>query len=1451
MDFFPSWLFKVWLHCLLFFVHFCRIGEAVVPGPIVQEPDSFMDPPSWTLPGTPDFVLGAFNPAGISNKFHMLDSIPHGWWHVTESQASKGQQHALRGYLRALSMRSGRNIRCSLGAPAALRPGSDHAGTWTGVLSFGDCPIQQIPCLWPSGEFESGRVLISAACVHGLEIVAATVYLPPRGPTYPNAVALSESLLAPITEELVFGRSGCRAILGDMNCSAGSLQQMELWIQNGWVEVQALMQQMHGVDQRHTCKHATSPDQIWLSPELAALVCNIALWDAFPDHKALLAGIRLPDIRLHEFQWPLPGHVPWDQVNMDKWSSVPSWGSLFGSNQPHVVRGALASVPNGQAPSSSSCPTDCFHKWSHAFERAVSGCIEHAAGRVDKSFYGRGRLTKPVQRRLNAPLLKPHRPGEVAPVSGFLNRAVAAWYKQVRRLQSFCHAAKSSRSAETYESRMALWHSVLEARGFQGSFKLWWPSRPYPHQGSPSVLPALPPDSVNAQLIHDDFLQNFRRFELWQLKRRKESTQAKLQAATKTLFTTVRKPSKPPLDFLVDSHSRNITVVDTVENIIQVPEPFPVSDTAHWTLQGLPARVKPVPTGYQVDSDFALATGQTLTCHHMICNTEVIHGRLRNLWSPRWNKHAEVPSSHWDRVCQYAAETLPESQIVLPPITSQDFRKAAKAFKPAAATGPCGWTRADINHLSDAQIDDILQGYHAIEQGQPWPKQWSVGLIHCLQKRDTSVSVEEYRPITVMSLFYRLFAGIRAGQILAQLSSFAVSMQCGFMKGREAADVWYFIGICLELAAHQAVPLHGLVADLVKAYNTLPRKPVFFCLARLGVPVWFLKAWENHLSHFERFFVVRRCTGDPLTSVTGFPEGCPLACTAMTALDFFWHWAVRTRVPRALPVSFVDNLELLCDDLPSLLAAAAEQDALCHALDLEIDRPRLYAWSSVASGRHELKSRGYNISLADRDLGGQVIYSRQLRNRMLTDRIESVLPFFGRLRKATLPVEVKKLNIKQVLWPRAMHGIEAATLGKGHLRKLRTGVMRALKWDRAGASPWVRLGLFHLDLDPAWQQLWRVISRFRQQCSRNGAIFEWWSNYCAQLQDGRTHGPFGKLQEEINNLGLQLDHEGLLWFSENGYINLRTSSDSLVKQVLRFHFVNWIAQQVQQRQGYEDLDGFDYYLTTSHDHFCTAAEVEQLMIIRDGAFFTNDAISHFDARKSAECPWCQVPDSRMHRYTTCSQYDEIRAQHSDLFSLWEELPDSFKLHGLVPKNPWRLLAWEALAALPDKTADFQFRPQGHTWHVFTDGSCDSPANPEEALASWAVVVADHGPTSAGPLVGVQQTILRAEVTAVLSALLWAAEYVGDLHIWCDNQNAVDNLRHLLLGTGRSEMFEHADLWRKIEALLKVTLATVHVHKVASHTEDEHCTDPIHDFARPVSRANEKGEFCGNFCWYQD
>ena len=181
--------------------------------------------------------------------------------------------------------------------------------------------------------------------------------------------------------------------------------------------------------------------------------------------------------------------------------------------------------------------------------------------------------------------------------------------------------------------------------------------------------------------------------------------------------------------------------------------------------------------------------------------------------------------------------------------------------------------------------------------------------------------------------------------------------------------------------------------------------------------------------------------------------------------------------------------------------------------------------------------------------------------------------------------------------------------------------------------------------------------------------------------------------------------------------------------------------------------------------------------------------------------------------------------------MWDQLPRSFRLTGLVPQNPWKWLVWEALEALPNRAKEYAFMPTGNVWNVFTDGTCSDPHCMEESLAAWSTVVQGRGTLSCGVLPGVQQTILRAEFFAVYSAINWVAGFHGDLHLWVDNQNVVDHLRDLRRGVVDAGGFEQFDLWDKIQSLLPVAVCDIYVHKVASHTTEGSSCEVHADFAR--------------------
>ena len=1401
---------------------FFRIGEATVPGPAQAVPTSFIEKPPWALGGTPEFCIGTGNPSGLCNKLHTLDHMPRGWFHLAETQCSKHQQSQVQGYLKALSSRTGRTIRSCMGAPAPLRSGSVSSGAWTGVMNYGDCHLRQVPTFWPSGEYQSGRAMTTVAHIGGMQITSATVYCPARGPTFTNAPALAEELLQPISEAIVFGRSGPRIICGDFNCEPGSLQQMKVWQSLGWVEAQSLIHQWHDITPTATCKGATMPDQIWCSPEIIKMISNIAVWNVYPDHAMLLIGLQLLDSPRASLQWTLPGHIPWSAVNLDRWTSETETGSVFPASVwpvgcQHMP--STLSVDGLRAQDS----TTAFRQWSSRFDQSVNRCMQHDTATADRSYFGRGQLTQPKLRSCQMPVPKHSRPGEVEQSCGFLNRSTARWYKQLRRLQSYLHAARSSRAQENFADRAAQWNSIKRAAGFECGFIQWWLRRPIQLQGTPRVIPEYPPDEVIAALIFDDFQQNYRRYESWQLQRRRDSCQSKLLTTTRGLFAATRKPPTDTLDCLEDKVSQKISVVDAHRNLVSVPEAFPSQDVTHWTLQDQPAIVKVVDSHYEIQSDLLLVDNQTLSCHVAVHDTGVIHDRLLDLWSPRWNRHAEVPLDRWEEICSFAQANLRGPAIDLPPITAQDFRRAVSSFKSTAATGPCGWSLQDLKHLTDPQVQAVVDFYAAIEAGAPWPTQWTTGIIHCLQKRASSTTVDGFRPI------YRIFAGIRSGQILAQLSQRAETFQTGFVRGRQSSDVWYMVGVSLEVALAHQTPLFGVVGDIVKAYNCLPRHPCFVFLQCLGLPDWFCSVWRSHLAQFQRFFSVNGSLSVGVGSCTGFPEGCPLSCAAMTALDTAWHWFQKIDQPRAVCLSYVDNLEILCDSASALHDSVLRLRSFVSLLDLELDSNALYTWSSCTSGRKALKTLGYTVSLGARDLGGQLSYSAQHRNRVLTDRIDGVKPYFQKLRTCRLPTQAKLLNVRQVLWPRALHGCEAVPLGKSHITTLRSGAMKSVNWDRGGASSLIRFGLLFSESDPAWYQLKTVLSTFRRQLRLSPVVADWWKLFCAAAT-GFSNGPFGKLQEVLHAIGLTVDEAFQLWFTDKCCVTLTSCSDDFLERVLLRNFRRAISHQVRQRAGFEDLHGFDYRLTTGSDRSFQPHQVEQLNVVRDGSFITNSYRGKYDASKSTVCTSCGVRDSREHKYTDCVRYAAVRAQHGALLEQWHSWPPCVRFYGLVPENPWADLLDEAFSALPSLIEDYEYQPSGYTWHLFTDGTCSDPTDPEAALAAWSVVWDRCGSLACGYLEGPLQTITRAEITAVLSAVRWIRGREGILHVWIDSQIVVDHLRELLAGTSNPRDYEHSDLWTSIAEALAATSADVIPHKVTSHLYAQDCQSPLEDWA---------------------
>ena len=417
---------------------------------------------------------------------------------VSETQLSAATQKSCRGQLACLGRSNNRQVRTHFGAPAPLRAQSAWAGGWTGVATMSDFPSRPVRVPWPPGVYNTGRVAIAQHHIHSMPLLTAVVYGVPRSQAHPCALVETEQLLAPLTKEVVLGRHGPRIIAGDFNHPSASLQDIALWKERGWQEIQDIARDRWGATIEKTCKGATQHDYIWLSPEAIALCQGSQIHHIFADHVVLEAKLCVPHTACNVFTWPRPATIPWEDVDVETWHAT--------------------AEPYSKAPVSAE-PTQWFQEFSQHWEHSVAPHVAGPTGQLPRNCKGRAARTAPAHRAIAPSVLKASRPGEVCMASDLLGREVKRWFQQLRRLQNLRSALRGGKqSPQALEYRRLLWQSILEAKGFTPNFVGWWPGRPAQLQGAPVQLESIP-EAAAASLIYEDFLSNYRKLERWHLKR--------------------------------------------------------------------------------------------------------------------------------------------------------------------------------------------------------------------------------------------------------------------------------------------------------------------------------------------------------------------------------------------------------------------------------------------------------------------------------------------------------------------------------------------------------------------------------------------------------------------------------------------------------------------------------------------------------------------------------------------------------------------------------------------------------------------------------------------------------------------------------------------------------------------------------------------------------------------
>ena len=1374
---------------LLFIFIFGRLAEALHPGPLqsgssdtsLHHGDTLVQP----NPSTTAFLLGTCNPSGVTGKAASFLGLPRGMWGVTETQATASSFGSFKRETTYLGKSMQRRIRTLHGEYVALRPGSDTAGSWSGVAFFGDFPIRPLRLPWQSVEYTSGRVFASDIHVGALHILAAVVYLPPSGPTYGTTSKICNELLASITEEVVFGSRGMRYVCGDFNRSHDGLATFDSWRSAGWVEVQQLALQRFQRTPTPTSKGTAFSDQIWISPELARHLSSVhSIEEVFADHDPLYAVFDLPTGLPRVHHWPTPALFPWDEL---------------------PAKPAFATLPELDQDRFRANPTRAFAAWSGSVEHMVTQAFHDAQVPLPRGVTGRGQTLEPVLRPMRFPPLRHGRHGEDVPISDFLNRNIHFWFKQLRRLQADTQRATrmiGSPAVQVDQSRT--WSNVVRAAGFKGGFASWWASRKIQLHGSPTAIPRWPPDLHTAKLIYDDFRINYRDYERWQLGRRRQLIAAKAHDHNKLLFRQLRQQDMSPPDHFTLECS--LTISDVLDaQTIEVEGDLNVPAKATWLLQQCPATVTHIRGQcLTIECDLLPQIGHTLRGSWMVTDFQSMEAALSELWLPIWKRHLDAPPEMWQRALCFMDAFLPKLPASFISWNGTKVARLVAGYKKHTATGSDGWSRADVASLPAQAHMQIAEMYELIQDGADWPRQLQTGLVCPVRKIPEALTPMQYRPIILLPFLYRLWAVGSSRTLLPKMLQVAGQHVYGFLPSRRASDLWWLLQAAIESCFFEHGSLTGFNLDLVRCFNYIPRHPIFWGMKRLGLPAATLASWEAGLRQLERRFRVGAEVGPPHHSVCGFPEGDPLSCVAMVFFDVVMELYVRQYAGQVQLVSYVDNIQLLSDSVGSLCTGLVVLRTCLSMFDLVEDLGKSYAWATSSLLRAQLRTHGMNVKLAMKDLGAQMTFSQLLRSTTTTERVESVQHFWALLSRSPVASWFKLLSIRAAAWPKALHACENKLVPVSVTSTLRTKALFALGWRRAGASPWIRWSLMlPYDMDPDFHQYWAILRMALRMFGLYPHVRDHWRCFADATTLPSGQGPLHSLWLVLQQLDWRWDGDLVLeafgMVMPFGSLHLL-----LLRRILEASWDRVICTRMPDRQDFTGMTSVDRRMSFQ-PLTSSAADNELLNTIQDGTFYTNYQISRFDPTCGGFCTQCNVEDTLEHRCLQCPRYTAIRRKHMPCINRWSQFGTAFTHHGIVPCNAFLQSWWHYLVALPDTTRDYFCMPlHGAEYDLFTDGTCTQHDSRVGDYAAWAVALPDmRRILSHGLLPGIVQSINRAEILGVTSALAWKLLGPCILRVWSDRKLVVTNIQFLRDYDYVPPHWSNQDLWLPLLAIVRV------------------------------------------------
>ena len=457
------------------------------------------------------------------------------------------------------------------------------------------------------------------------------------------------------------------------------------------------------------------------------------------------------------------------------------------------------------------------------------------------------------------------------------------------------------------------------------------------------------------------------------------------------------------------------------------------------------------------------------------------------------NKRAEtiaeyLEKDHWSNPVEAGRTRNPSAMKVIParsqeqkdeqrkPFELKELRAALKKAKRNKEPGPDGVRMELLKWLSEENLKALLGTINQWWENKKAPPQLYFARIATIYKKGDTDKAGNYRPISLLSSFYKVYMTLIRERIQAGIEQLVSKTQYGFRPAKSTSHAIFLIKRIQEFAESTGNPLYMTLLDWEKAFDKVDHRCLCKALERFDVHPEVIEALQD--GYENATFYVRDQFGksEARRQEAGIRQGCPLSpylfVLVMACVDFDIQQSLTTEITdNRIPgtdfdmVYYADDTIIVsrsleaCNQLIELTEAFSEQYGLklnkskCVNMNMNADGEQAFASGEAIKTEKEAMY-----------LGNQLNYKADPQAEV-TQKLQEVQRTLFRMQDYWKAAEAspkwKVLIFEAVLKSKLLYGLETSQLTNKCIKRIDAFQIRGLRkilnmkhtyWDRTATN---------------------------------------------------------------------------------------------------------------------------------------------------------------------------------------------------------------------------------------------------------------------------------------------------------------------------------------------------------------------------------------------------------------